>query len=244
MPSANSWQGRAFFCSTALCRPSIPTWEMQISAASASRISPFGLAVRTVPQIRRRLDHALSFIMRWLSWVSWVSQLWHQIEPSERLDWILDTLGLRERTHQVIGVIIVGMVMLVYQKLADASMEWLILTVMFSIGFTYYTLNQPAQWQTHRGSRALAKGARPSISFLNRRRISKYIVTALIIIFMLSITKSPNGSNGHGPMEDQSRRLPELNLAVGQHRSYLCWRISHMCHFLFHTEPIRMSKYS
>jgi hypothetical protein len=129
--------------------------------------------------------------------LAWLLELWHRIEPAERLDWILETLGLRERVHQIIVAVLSGIVMLVFQRLKDAPLDWTILMVLGSAGLTIYFLNQLSQWSnirhTYNTLRALNPNARPTIRFFTGRRISTYIISTCVIIFTLSLHRGPSG---------------------------------------------------
>jgi hypothetical protein len=134
------------------------------------------------------------FAMRALGWLL---QLWHRIEPAERLDWILETLGLRERVHQIIAAGLGGIVMLIVQRLRDAPIDWTILMVFGTGGLVFYFLNQLSQWSnirsTHNALRALNPNAQPTISFFTGKRISRYIITAVLAMFALSLHRGPSG---------------------------------------------------
>jgi hypothetical protein len=82
--------------------------------------------------------------------MGWLSQLWHLAEPAERLDWILDALGLRERVHQLATASLAGIIMLFLQRLKDAPIEWTVIIAIGSAGVTFYFLNQLVQWRDMR----------------------------------------------------------------------------------------------
>lgn len=77
-----------------------------------------------------------------MRWLGWLLQLWHRLEPAERLDWILDTLGLRERIHQLVIAIVLGIAMLIYQYFENTPIEWKFIMALGSVGLSFFLLNQ------------------------------------------------------------------------------------------------------
>jgi hypothetical protein len=129
--------------------------------------------------------------------LGWLLQLWRWVEPAERLDWILETLGLRERIRQIIAASLGGIAMFTFQRLRDAPIDWTILMVLGSGGLIFYFLNQLSQWSdirnTYNALRALNPNVQPTIKFFTWRRMSTYVVTALLALFTLSLHRGPFG---------------------------------------------------
>jgi hypothetical protein len=109
----------------------------------------------------------------------------------------LETLGLRERVHQIIAAGLGSIIMLIFQKLRDAPIDWTILMVLGVGGVIFYFLNQLNQWSNIRSAystlRALNPNAPPTIKFFTGKRISAYIITALLAILALSLHRGPSG---------------------------------------------------
>jgi len=133
--------------------------------------------------------------MRTLGWL--LLQLWRWVEPAERLDWILETLGLRARIHQIIAASLGGIAMFIFQRLRDAPIDWIIIMVLGSCGLIFYLLNQLTHWadirSAHNTLRALNPNAQPTVKFFTWRRVSTYIVTAFLALFTLSLHRGPSG---------------------------------------------------
>jgi hypothetical protein len=129
--------------------------------------------------------------------LSWLLRLWYRIEPAEHIDWILETLGLRERVRQIIAAGLGGVVMLIFQRLRDSPADWTALMVLGSAGLIFYVLNQLSQWSNNRNTyntlRGLNPNAQPTITFFTRKRILAYSVTTFFAIFALTLHRSPSG---------------------------------------------------
>jgi hypothetical protein len=129
--------------------------------------------------------------------LGWLLQLWRRIEPVERLDWILETLGLRERVHQLVVAVFGGAIMFVVQSLRDAPIDWIALMVLGSAGLIFYLVNQLSAWSAYQNNRKalyqLNPSARPTIAFFTPRRLFACVMTLALAIFSLSLHRGPSG---------------------------------------------------
>jgi hypothetical protein len=127
----------------------------------------------------------------------WLLQIWHRIEPVERLDWILETLGLRERVRQFVVAVFGGMIMFVAQRFRDAPIDWIILMALGAVGLIFYLLNQLSAWSSYQNNKKalyqLNPNARPTVAFFTPKRLFAYLATIALAAFAFNLHRGPSG---------------------------------------------------
>jgi hypothetical protein len=127
----------------------------------------------------------------------WLIRLWNLAEPAERLDWVLEKLGFRERARRWLFAAAAGVIMFIVQRALESPWDWTVLIVILIFLIILSVINQLNDLSAFVGLRknllSLNPEARPSVRFFSLSRIARYVIPLTLFIIMLSITKGPNG---------------------------------------------------
>jgi hypothetical protein len=172
-----------------------------------------------------------------MRFLAWVQQIWRWLEPVERLDWLLETVGLRERIRQLVVAILGGVVMLIVQRLRDAPIDWIVLMVVGSAGLIFYSLKQLSEWSAYQKNKKalyqLNPNARPTVAFFTPRRLFAYIATLAVAMFALNLHRGSSGiewpwSGGEPPHSVPSASgMPEATRIV-RNNFYVSFSFPHL----------------